>query len=125
MPGGAEIPRGNVNLMELLQVNIAAGTVVGATTASVTVASVTVSVPGLRVGDWCQVSAPEGSWPSSSPAANLDLSNAYVNTNDVLTVQFQNSTLASITQTTALPYNVLVIRSYNYSVNQTLPSAIV
>lgn len=120
MPGGAEIPRGNVNLVELLQVNIAAGTV-----GTTTIVAVTVSVPGVRVGDWCQLSAPEGSWASASPAANLDAGNAYVNTNDVLTVNFQNSTGTAITQTTALPYNVLVVRSYNYSVNQTLPSAIV
>lgn len=121
MPGGAEIPRGNVNLVEIIQVNIASGTV-----GTTTIVNVTVSVPGLVVGDCCLVSPAQNQWPAASPAANLDSSGgAWVGTNNVLSVAFQNATGSAITQTTALPYNILVVRAYNFSVNQTYPSAIV
>ena len=49
---------------------------------------------------------------------------SYVGSNNVLTISFQNATGAALTQTTALPYYVLIARSGNFSINQSYPTAI-
>lgn len=119
MPGPAEIARGNVNLFELLQVNIAAGTV-----GTTTIVNVTVAVAGVQQGDFAIVNPAQNLWPASQPALNLEPGTAFVGANNIMTVAFQNSTGTAITQTTALPYYVAVFRSGNFSINQTYPAAI-
>ena len=120
MPSGPALTQGNANLDMLLTVNIAAGTV-----ANATIAAVTTAVSGLLIGDYVDLSPAITNWASAQPALNLGVCNPYVSATGVLSVAFQNSTAASITQTTALPYIVRIARSQNYSIAQTLPTAIV
>ena len=120
MPGPATISRGNIDLEMILSVNIAAGTV-----ATNTATIVTVSVPGLVIGDLCNVVPQEYLWPASQPAINLYADAAWCAAANVLTVSFSGGTGAAATQTTALPYIVNVARSQNFSPLSPLPTAIV
>ena len=119
MPGPANISRGNIDIEMLLAIKIAAGTV-----ATNTATFVTVSVPGLLLGDFCQVAPSTNLWPASQPALNMYADVAYVAAPDVLTVSFSGGTGAAATQTTALPHILNVARSQNYAPNTPLPSAI-
>ena len=120
MPGPSTLSRGNIDLEMILSVNIAAGTV-----ATNTATIVTVSVPGLVVGDFCGVTPQEYLWPASQPAINLYADSAWCAAANVLTVSFSGGTGVAATQTTAVQYLLNVARSYNYSVNQVYPTAIV
>src|SRR5271155_362587 len=120
MPSGPALTQGNANLDMLLTVNIAAGTV-----ANATITAVTTAVSGLLIGDYVDLSPAITNWAATQPALNLGVCNPYVSATGVLSVAFQNSTAATITQTTALPYIVRIARSQNYSIAQTLPTAIV
>lgn len=121
MPGAIEgLTSGNIDYEGLLTVNIAAGTV-----GTTTIVNVTVSVPGLLKGDFVAVSPQQFNWASAQPALNLSPGEAYVGTNGILTVCFQNATGAALTQTTALPYTLNVARSGNYQINGTYPTAVV
>ena len=121
MPGPATISRGNIDLEMILAVNIAAGTV-----ATNTCTIVTVSVPGLLIGDACNVIPQQYLWPASQPAINLTPDSAWVAANNVLSVAFSGLTGAAATQTTAVQYILNVARNYNYSPNvQPLPTGIV
>jgi hypothetical protein len=121
MPGAIDgLQAGNIDLDMILTVNIAAGTV-----GTTTIVNVTVSVPGILKGDFAAVSPQQYNWAASQPALNIDPGNAYVGTNGILTVCFQNATGAALTQTTALPYSVNIARSGNYQINQTYPTAVV
>lgn len=121
MPGPANVSRGNIDLEMILAVNIAAGTV-----ATNTVTLVTVAVPGLLVGDFCEVSPQQYQWAASQPAINLPADAAWCAANGVLTVVFSNDLGAASTQTTAVQYILNVARSYNYNpVSSPLPTQIV
>lgn len=122
MPGPSVISRGNIDIEMILTVNIAAGTV-----ATNTATLVTVAIPGLVVGDYCQVMPQQYLWAASQPAINLPPVASWVATAGVLSVQFNNSTGAALTQTTAVQYTVDVCRSQNYWANNppSLPTAIV
>jgi len=120
MPGPSVISRGNIDLEMILAVNIAAGTV-----ATNTCTIVTVSVPGLVVGDCCNVIPQQYLWPASQPAINLTPDSAWCAANNVLTVAFSGLTGAAATQTTAVQYTLNVARSQNFTPVVPLPSAIV
>lgn len=121
MPGAIDgLQSGNVDGEWLLTVNIAAGTV-----GTTTIVNVTVSVPGLLKGDFVTLSPQQYNWAASQPALNLDPGMAYVGTNGILTVCFQNATGSAATQTTALPYTVSVSRSGNYQIAGSYPTAVV
>lgn len=120
MPGASDISRGNISYENVIQINIAAGTV-----GTTTIVNVTTSVAGLLVGDFCSLSPMQWLWAASQPALNIDPGAAYCGTNGILTVCFQNATGSALTQTTALPYELNVARVGNYSIGLTLPTALV
>jgi hypothetical protein len=122
MPGPSVISRGNIDLEMVLSVNIAAGTV-----ATNTCTIVTVAVPGLIVGDFCQVSPQQYLWAAAQPAINLTPDSAWCAAANVLTVAFSGLTGAVATQTTPVAYLLNVARSQNYWANNppSYPTAIV
>lgn len=120
MSGPSTISRGNIDIEMIMSVNIAAGTV-NTNTASI----VTVSVPGILPGDFLSVSPQEYLWPAAQPAINMTADSAWCATPNVLTVSITGNTGATATQTTPVAYVLNVARSNNFSINQTLPSALV
>ena len=122
MPGAANLSRGNIDLEMILTVNIAAGTV-----ATNTGTIVTVSVPGLVVGDFCQVVPQQYLWAAAQPAINMTADAAWCATANVLSVIFNGQTGAAATQTTPVQYTLNVARSQNYWANNppSLPTSIV
>ena len=122
MPGQSDISRGNLTHEGIYSVNIAAGTVTNTQSAIVTVA-----FPGVLPGDYLSVTPQEYLWPASQPAVNVCAEAAWCATPNVLSVSFSSAsaTVTTITQTTPLIYTLNLARAANFSINGTLPTALV
>jgi hypothetical protein len=113
MPGGADIPYGNVKLIMMLDLSVTF-TTLGASASSITT---TASVPGTLVNDFCLVSL--------NPAvAHLFIDNAYVSANG--TVTFTISTDGTGVTGTTVPILMMVWRATNANLGlAAIPGAVV
>lgn len=110
MPGSADIPSGNIQLIMLLQATLSPAQV-----NTVTAPEQTFTVPGLQVGDFVQVQKP-------TAQAGLGIVGSRVTAANTLGITFVNPTAGNITPTAGEVYLIKVTRQENPGA---LPTALV
>src|SRR5580658_5967261 len=100
MPGGATYSLGNVSGLFLINLTLTPASVAGGTTAGSS-AEQTFTCPGVRLGDFVDVSKP-------TTQAGLVIGNTRVSAANVLAINFGNLTSTTITPTAGEVYSVQV-----------------